>query len=272
VRAAILCCCLLAAPASAQQIRGRVVESGSGSPVRDATITGEALASPRSVNVVTDSAGRFALPLPFSGVWRLRIEHIAYAAVAADSIAVAPGEQLEVEVTLAPDVIPLEPIVVRSRERARLGRLREFYDRVERGGGGGNGTFITREDFEQYPGMQLSSHLAMVPGVTIVPVGGNNVVTMRGGGGRCRPAMYLDGVEVGDDFATMVDHLAHPETLEGVEVYRSGVFAPAMYGQHGCGVVLLWTRSGEGGRPFTWKRLLIGVGGFLGLVLLLRGV
>lgn len=272
MRAAILCCCLLATPVSAQQIRGRVVELGSDAPIRDATITAQAVSSPRVVDVVSDSAGRFALSLPFAGVWRLRVEHIAFTTVSADSIAIAPGEQLEVDVTLAPDVIALEPIVVRGRERARLGRLREFYDRLERQGRTGHGTFITREDFERYPGQLLSTHLAMVPGVTVVSSNGGNIVTMRGTTGRCLPAMYLDGIEV-SDYGTMLDHLAHPETLEGVEVYRSGSFAPAMYSRNnGCGVVLLWTRGSEGGKPFTWKRLLIGVGGFLGLLLLMRGV
>ncbi|MGH7504372.1 MAG: carboxypeptidase regulatory-like domain-containing protein [Longimicrobiales bacterium] len=262
----------VAGPIAAQQIRGRVVEVATGEPIADAALSASDRDGHERIHFVSDSAGRFVLPLPFAGQYTLRVEHIAYDLLETEPFEVAPGELLEVEVRLAVGVIPLDPLIITSRESQPLGRLSEFYDRLERGGKTGEGHFFGREDLERYPGTTITMLIARVPGVHVRHVGPDNAVFMRGPTGECPPAIFIDGIEVGGDFNTMLDSFTTPEMLEGVEVYRSALQTPIQYRRDtNCGAILVWSRQGRGTGPFSWKRLLIGAGSFLVMIVLLGG-
>jgi hypothetical protein len=67
----------------------------------------------------------------------------------------------------------------------------------------------------------------------------------------------------------MLDDFLTPERIEGVEVYTSFSTAPAEFIYGTCGVILFWTRPGgrEGGDPWSWRKVLIGLGVAVGLIL-----
>jgi hypothetical protein len=59
-----------------------------------------------------------------------------------------------------------------------------------------------------------------------------------------------------------IDSIIQPEDVEGVEIYRGSTQIPAQYmNRANCGLVLIWTRlDAPGMKPFSWKRLFIGLG------------
>jgi hypothetical protein len=165
------------------------------------------------------------------------------------------------------DAIPIEPLVVtvhRDREIA------DFYDRMARRG---FGYFLSREQIEaRGPGAQVTDLLRTMPGVQITPMsatftGAGNLVTMRGGIGRCLPDVYIDGVPVPQYAGSGVDDLLTPGMLEGVEVYTSTAGVPGtIHARGNCGVVAFWTKRDTGGK-WSWRKLLVGAG-LVGLLLL----
>jgi hypothetical protein len=179
------------------------------------------------------------------------------------------GEQVQIELRMARTAIPLEPLVVTTRRSARL---QGFYDRMQRPG---FGRFISREQIERRPGTRTTDLLRGMPGIHIVQTSrggmtGANLITMRGGSGRCLPTLYIDGMEVRQFPESGADEFISPTMLEGVEVYTgTGGIPGAFPTMNGCGVVAFWTRT-DTGRPWSWRRLLIGAGLFTLLVMIAR--
>jgi hypothetical protein len=66
--------------------------------------------------------------------------------------------------------------------------------------------------------------------------GFGNAVLLRGG---CLPTVYLNGMRLSDDAATMIDELASPDEITAVEVY-STAGRPAEFWGNSCGTVVLW--------------------------------
>lgn len=244
---------LLASPAASQTVVGVVRDAGTRDPLPDVQLsvldsTGESRAS-----ALTDSVGLFFLSGMGPGTFTLRAERIGAQTVTTEPVILNRNERIQVDIPLRAEAIELQRIVVQERRRIS-GRLAEYYDRLERGGRSGFGRIITREDLERMP--FLSSHLRMTPGLWVDGFGHQTNITMRGGGmGRCTPAILLDGLPIE---ASEID-IVTPDQLEGVEIYR-GMHAPMQYtSRSSCGVILLWTRV-DGGRPFTWKRMIAGLG------------
>lgn len=264
---------LLLAPAAApsQTIRGMVVEDGTRTPIPGARVQLLTPADSTVATAETDSAGAFLLSPRRSGSFVLRLRHLGYAPVDSVPLTMGPGERIEVEVRMGLTAIPLEPVVVTVRGNARLGG---FYERLQRPG---FGRFLTREDIEARRGANRASDLLrMMPGVEVVPAGGSlgssraQLITMRGGTGRCLATIYIDGMRVQQFADSGVDDFLTAEMLEGVEVYTGGATAPSpIHSMNSCGVVAFWTRSPAGGK-WSWRKLAAGLGGFVLLVLLTR--
>jgi hypothetical protein len=238
------------------------VEEGTDRPVESAAIVIIDEAGREERQTTTDDAGWFQFAMAAPGPYTIRITHIAYTSYTSESINLGRGETVEIRVRLGANVIPLEPLVVTTRSAA-AGRITEFHRRLETKA---FGRFIVREDIERRPAARVTDLLRTQPGVSIQSVRrgafDRNVITMRGGIGGCLSNIYIDGVRIRQSAEFPIDDLLAPNMLEGVEIYTSGATAPAQYQESSqCGVVLFWTRQGEPGRPFSWKRLLIGVGG-----------
>jgi len=262
--------------AHAQFITGRVLHETTRAVVQGAEIAlFEGGDRPRAT-LVSDSLGRFRFPVA-TGRYTLRIRHIAFAEYHSTEIAVERNETVEIEVRLGETVIPLEPLVVRGRT-LDLGKMAGFNERMRNNT---FGRFLTRAEIDRRGAMRTTDLLRIMPGVTITPIRvrgrpatDRSLVTMRGGGGAgrtCEPAFFIDGVRVRQGVDATIDDMLAPDMLEGVEVYTSSAGAPAQYSDPAsCGVVLFWTREGEPGGRFSWKRLLIAVGAVAALIILLR--
>jgi hypothetical protein len=238
VKCALLIVGLLAAAssASAQVVSGTLLEDQTRSPLAGGLVT---LISDPAIQVGqtrTDSAGAFHLVLPRAGTYRLRAQLLGYAPALSPDIDLGSADTVFVEFSLARDVVLLDPLVVTARSRHLTPAARSFYDRAA------NipfGDFITYDEIRKSHVHRTSELLRGIGGMRLTPVAGGNEITVRG---NCRPTVYVDGVRV-DGYRT-IDDLAQPMELEGLEVYKSAVGAPAEYSglRAGCAIILVWTR------------------------------
>jgi hypothetical protein len=272
----LLAAAVLAAPMTAQGqvILGRVYEEGRRTPVASAQIALLSADGRERSSTLTDSAGEFRVVPAVPGRYTLRVQHIAYAEYLSEVVDVERSETVELEIRLGRTVIPLQPLLVTARTRD-TGRMTGFNERMR---SHSFGRFMTRSEIERRAGGRTTDLLRTVPGVSVVPIrirGRSGperyMVSMRNGSATCQPAIYVDGVIVRQYAESTVDDMLSPDVLEGVEIYTSSAGAPAQYTESGtCGVILFWTRQGEGGAKFSWKRLLIGVGTLGAVILLIR--
>jgi hypothetical protein len=253
---------LIPSRVEAQILVGHVIAEDTREPVAQAEIRIVG-ANGDPFTVTSDSAGRFQVRVSAPGSITVRITHIAYVPFQSGSIPIERGETVEMEIRLGLTVIPLDPLVVTAR-RADL-RLAGYYDRLE---WNAFGRFFTREQLDQFPFARVTDLFRTLAGVQVVPIGSGtrSLDTMRGATGRCLPAVYFDGVRIEQSADFPIDDLLVPDFLEGVEVYSSIAGAPIEYADANCGVILLWSRSGREGRPFTWKRVFAAVA-TVGLIL-----
>lgn len=225
-----------AAPAvSAQVIHGNLLDANSRVPLTEGVVT--LLHDDTAVvQVRTDTAGAFTLRIPRRGSYRLRAEQPSYRAATSPAIGLGAQDTVEVEFTLAMDIVVLDPLVVRARTRRLTPMARRFYERKERGVWG---TFITRQEIEKYRPIRTTDLFHRIPGVQTSPMMGGQSVTIRG---TCRPTVFVDGVRI--SYYRSIDDLAQPLDIEGLEVYRSSAQAPPEYTgiRAGCATVLIWTR------------------------------
>ena len=233
-------------------LRGTVVAYESGEPLQGAAVSLAAGpdGTPGIGTRVTDSNGFFRFDRVPSGTYRLRVTLLGYHDTL-DTLAVAPGADLEISHVLSVSPIPLDPIVVVTESRDR-GFLRGFEDRRQTR----SGTFFDRQDIEARNPFVLTDLLRLVPGARVIPAGSRgNTVRLRGG---CRPSLWVDGVPL----MTLdgMDDFLLPMDIEAVEVYL-GVSLPVQFGSNSCGAIVVWTRRGEPtqGTGSFWKKFAAGM-------------
>lgn len=251
----------LAVPAAAQVIAGTTLEAASGAAIAGVAVTLLGPDGTEKATAISDSAGLFRLLAPGSGSYTLRAVHIAY-----DTIASAPFElernvQLDLELYMGVRPVELEPVVVVERRTIR-GRLREYYERAERVKKSGFGKVLTREDLAELEGRSAQEAVRRQPFVyEIGGYPGPPRIVFRRTGSYCTPTILIDGLP-----AESADLGLPVSDIEGIEIYRGLAGQPPQY-MNSCGVILVWTRA-DGGRPFTFKRLLAGLGVAAALLLL----
>lgn len=228
----------LAAPSAlgAQIVSGTLMDSETRAPIVGGVMTLVDRDSAGVAQVTTDSAGAFTLTVPRAGAYRVHAQRLGYRAVSSQALGMGLRDTVQVEFTLARDIVVLEPLVVKARTRRLTAAARRFYNRAETRM---SGTFITREEIERAAPLRTTDLFNSIPGVRMVPMAGGNNVVIRG---NCRPSVYVDGMWMNG--YRSIDDLAQPLQVEGVEVYRSAHEAPAEFTgiRAGCAVVLIWTR------------------------------
>lgn len=225
-------------PLDAQQnlhgrILGLVVEQENGKPIEGVEVRLRGLDFVR----VSDERGRFVFETVPPGARVLEVSHLSYR-VRTDSILLPPEETLEIQVSLSPDPIPLDPILVSIRSKVL--ESSGFFRRKEQGL---SGVLLTRAEIQDRRPSRLTDLFISMPGVRMANrdgVLGPVVVFPRGnllGGGAesCYPAIWLDGVLTTE---VDVDNIS-PETVEGIEVYQ-GAGAPLRFSTD-CGAIIIWT-------------------------------
>jgi hypothetical protein len=262
-------------PCRTQVLRGFVLDAenevlvgevGRLAPIGGAEVEILAVGSGERESISTDSLGLFNYPAPAPGVFEIRATHPAYNPSEWERVEVGEEEIVSLEIRLGRNVIPLDPLVVVARTNTLMAGFHE------RRSGGAFATFLTREEIEARGAARASDLLRGLPGIRLqfVRWGEGPAIEMQGGFGTCEPAIFVDGVQVPrtSGIGTSLDDYITPERIEGMEVYSSFSTVPVQYHSGMCGVILLWTRRGgrEGGEPWSWKRVLLGFGAAVGLL------
>jgi hypothetical protein len=104
--------------------------------------------------------------------------------------------------------------------------------------------FETSDLLNRVPGTRVGVGLCTA-GKSSGPCLGDKVITMsKMFGGRCSPAIFIDGMQWRGFSASDLDSFVEPERVGGMEVYNSASFAPAQFSDmSGCGSVVIWTRQ-----------------------------
>lgn len=237
------------------RVTGTVVDREAGTPVRDVVVTlGD------SAYQVTGATGRFEFSSVFPGEYQVSVQRIGYRSVE-DSLRVAPGANVRLDIRLVPQAVELEPVVVKAR--TDLGKMRGFFQRRR----AGMGSYATREDIEDRNPAYVTDVLRQMRGLWVTPRrrdGSGYDVVMRG---DCRPTLFVDGMRISSSVLG-IDELLTPLDVQGIEVYR-GPETPSQYSYNSCGAILVWTRVAERGGTASWRKVLIvtGVVGALAFIL-----
>jgi hypothetical protein len=257
------------APLHAQVVAGTVLEETTGRYLVGARVTLLDAQDVVHATELADSLGQFALQVPRAGSWILSVQLLGYEPLVTEAIPVDPAEMVVVEITLAVDAIPLEPLVVKTRRSMRSPDIQAFYDRRDRAGRSGFGNFVARDEIERGGATRPTDLVRSMAGVRIV-----RGVPGRGAGirmaGGCVPAIFIDGMRINrvslhdslDDYVTTLD-------IEGIEVYRGPTSqVGALHDPSGCGLVAVWTRRGEPhpGSGIGWRKMLT-VGAILAVII-----
>ena len=238
-----LSCMLAAGRLSAQQgptLRGVVLDKTTGNVVVGAQII--VVADKRTV--VSDSSGKFKLfDLPV-GISRLIVRALGF-------------PPIQVNVELAAGAITDKPIQLDSSAAGRLSsaqslpamsvtapatalsyRLADFERRRQNG----RGQYLTEEEITKSGAYNVADAIKGMRGVTYECGGGGGCyVRMSRAPMRCLPEFIVDD-QVMNDFGP---HTPIRDII-GLEVYTGPTEVPGEYaGRYaGCGVVVIWTRSG----------------------------
>ena len=226
------------------QVVGRVREASDGAPVSAATVRLPGL----GVRTLTAEDGRFELPPLPPGSHGVRVEHVGHG-VHADSLRVRSGRTVRLRLQVTPDPIRLAPLHVEVRDvrSMRLDRV-GFYDRRTRG----HGTFITREQLEEWDTSHLSEAFRRVQGFTL---GGpevrrslhsNRDPRASVAAGPCRTQYFVNGEA--QPLPNGIDTFL-PDDIAAMEIYRGTAQLPVEFNRRSasCGAVVLWLRTRRGG-------------------------
>src|SRR5688500_12044115 len=92
---------LLAVPASAQSVRGKVMDAETGQGIPGVLVTLVKASGARVFQVTTNADGGFQMPARESGEYRIQTSHIAYASLPSVPFRIQANEQVMVDVKLA---------------------------------------------------------------------------------------------------------------------------------------------------------------------------
>lgn len=225
-------------PDSAAALYGRVAVRGDGEPLVNAAVE----LVDRDLATVADSAGRYRFRNLEPGEVTLRVSYLG-ARTRDRTVTLEAGEAVRHDVLAERTAVEVTELRVEVRRRRR-GKMAGFEERRERG----RGDFVTREEIERIHPIRTTQIIRRESvGAEVVRTESGRLRLLVGHGpDKCPPAVYLDGGLVTGFRVNDV----HPADLEAIEIY-DGNEAPSRYDvMRGCGVVLLWTRTGasaEGG-------------------------
>lgn len=249
-RLLLVCAGLVLLPAAVRaqsaEISGRVVEAGTGEPVPSAQIMLSAL----SRQAISGEDGSFALRGLAAGTHMVVTRRVGYAP-RHDTLQLAEGQSLRMEIALQPEPATLPPVAVETTPRRPY--LGGFWERRDRG----MGIFFTRDEIERKRPLRITDIFQGLQGVTLTRTSRGRFLTFERGH-RCVAAVFVNGspFQMTD---SGIDEI-HPDDIEAIEIYSPSrvpvVFnrtaMPPMttathqvFGSPNCGVVALWTRGGR---------------------------
>ena len=105
--------------ASAQIIRGQVVEESSGAPIDAGFVVLLNAAGKEVFRTLADRAGRFTIRAPAAGTYRIRSERIGYRLAVSPDIALATGQTLEYRMSVVAIPVQLSTIQISAESKCR---------------------------------------------------------------------------------------------------------------------------------------------------------
>lgn len=231
--------------AQAGSVRGSVMDRSTGRPVIGADVT--LLDEGRSVR--TDSLGRYAFAHVTPGVVRMRVRAIGFPS---EFMVFELAERQVAERPVILSAIPqqLASVEVRSAAPTTDYRMVGFERRRETG----RGQYLTETDLARLGASDVANAVKGLRGVTFecgdTPNGasfgrGGCFVRMSRAPMRCLPEFVVDDMSR-NDWGPMTPI----SDIIGIEVYTGpGDVAGEYAGRNaGCGVIVIWTRSGPNRR------------------------
>jgi len=227
-------------PLSGQGVQGHLTDSRTRFALNNAAVSlcdsvGEVVA-----RAASNYLGAFRIPAPSPGRYFIRVEAMGYRSKDSEPFELGRGDTTTVDLSLAPEPIELDPLMVETRRRRIVSSLQErgFYERREQGAG----SFLTPEQIRRWPAVSAGDILRHAPFVSSEwSIAGSTVFIHRFG--RCRPTIYVDGNRINSS----PDDWVQPEDIVGVEVYRGSAQIPLEWSSNEtCGVILIWTSFGRG--------------------------
>ena len=113
-------CAATASSATAQIVRGRVLEEGAGTPLPGAMIVLVDAEGTQVGRILTDDLGRFTLRAPRDGTYTLRADRIGYASMTSPPIELASGTAAFHDMVVPVQAIALDNITVEGERRCVL--------------------------------------------------------------------------------------------------------------------------------------------------------
>jgi hypothetical protein len=239
----LLFCMLLGAPRARAQhsdatLTGTIVDKSSGAPLARV----ELIFVGDSRSVLSDSAGRYQFDSLPSGVVRFVVRATGYP-VTPLVVALAPGERMARVIELdsssaagsAAQVLP----GVRIAAAAPVNRRLVDFERRRLTG---QGQYLTREQIDRAGYNDLQDAVRNMRGVDVDCASGNScTITFARAPLRCKPEYIVD---------ERVDPYFGPtiaiRDIEAIEVYTGASEVPGEFAgsNAGCGVIVIWTKSG----------------------------
>ena len=185
-------------------------------------------------------AGAFSLEVPGCERVLVEVTLIGYGSASETVTFSGPGEQVRRTYSLTRRPIDVAPLFVDVSRSARLDEV-GFYDRAARLDS------IRRDYADFFDRREVEGRALAFPSVTAIV--NRSRIRFVYGGGNCRAAYYLDGIEIDRrySFGSWLHHLVGPEDVEGIEIYRALWGAiPDEYRSwrsNVCGLVLIWTKD-----------------------------
>jgi hypothetical protein len=231
-----LLACLASQSTAQGTIRGRVVDSETGTPIAEASVNIRSGA----MTLTTDSAGRFeARNLP-GGDARVLIQKLGFLP---GDYRVRVPESGEAEKVFSLDFTgqKMAPIAIQARAEQVMARYTDFEARRQRG----IGTFLRWDQLTNEKFGSVGDALRSVRGVRIQckPQETGECYAVMARSQNCRPVWVIDGTE-----ASSFNENTPIRDVYGIEVYRGAGEVPGEYAgsNAACGVIILWTKS----RPY----------------------
>lgn len=222
------------------EVLGRVRDAADDAPVGAASVILPGL----GLRTVTSNDGRFEFPPLPPGRYEARVEHVGHG-VHSDTISVRSGRTVRLRMRITRDPVRLAPLQVEIRNvrSMRLDRV-GFYDRRKRG----HGTFITREELEEWNTSRLSEAFRRVQSFS---VGGdpirrhqysNRDLRASTRSGPCRTQYFVNGEA--QPLPNGIDTFL-PADVAALEIYRGSAQLPVEFNRRSasCGAVVVWLRT-----------------------------
>lgn len=248
---AALSCFVAASDASAQTLRGRILDSETREPVMLAYVGLMAEEGEMVVAALATSEGDFELNAPDRGSYFLYVSRTGYETLVDGLFDIGSDAVMDVQVGLRPRPVELAPVLVETEADRSPLEIEGFYERAIRG----QGTFLVREEIQRRAIDKISDAFREIPRIIIDesrPLTGSMAVMqypsvqILRNGRLCSPTFYLDRhvIAMGGSQVVRPDDFVTPTELEAIEVYTRSNEVPVGFDEiTNCGVVLMWTRK-----------------------------